>query len=556
MLTRLQVRDLVVIPALEIEFGPGLTVITGESGAGKSVLLDALGLALGARASADRIRRGAQRAESVAEFRVEAGSECARYLEERQLADPDEPGRCVARRTVDRRGRSHAFVNDTPVTRATLAGLGDTLLDVHAQGEAMRIARKRVQLALLDDYGVPVRKRRRLADAWDRWRRAVREMEALEAEQGNGGDAAALLDYQLRELEELDPQPGEYEAIDAEHSRLSQIDALRESAARALAALEDVDSLRSAASEIGRLEGDDPSLASAQENADSALALIDGALSDLRRYAERLAPDPERLAELDARIGRMHDIARKHRTEPARLPEIHASIADRVAAREASSERRDTLSAEIGQREEAYRAAALEVRKTRRKAADAFGRKVGRLMKTLGIAGGSLSVAFSEALNERGLDAVEFLVATNPDQPPASLARVASGGEQARISLAVTVVAAERSALPCLVLDEADIGVGGVTADTVGRTLRRLAGRAQVVCVTHAPQVAALGNRHLSVSRESGSDVSIAALTREERIEEIARMLSGARITERARENARDLLDGDGQESEVETDPG
>ena len=544
MLTRLRVNNLVVIPSLEIEFGPGLTVITGESGAGKSVLLDGLGLALGARASADRIRRSASRAEAAAEFTVESNGDCSRYLEDRQLADPDAPCRCVARRTLDRNGRSHAFVNDSPVTRATLAGLGETLVDTHAQGEGMRIARRDVQLALLDDYGVPVRERRALSEAWRDWRQVLSELNALEADGDGDGDAAALLDYQLQELEELDPKPGEYEAIDAEHSRLSQIDALRESAARAAAGLSETDPLRMAASEIGRLEVSDPTLEAARESADAALALIDNALADLRRFAERLEPDPERIAELDSRIARMHDIARKHRAEPHELPRIHAEIADRVAARSARSDRRAALDTEVARLEADYRSAALHIRKIRQKTAKAFGQQVGRCMRTLGIAGGSLSIAFSAACNERGLDAVEFLVTTSPGQPPAPLGKVASGGEQARIALAITVVAAEKSELPCLVLDEADIGVGGVTADTVGRMLRRLASRAQVICVTHAPQVAALGNQHLSVARSGKDGVSIAALSRDERVEEVARMLSGARVTEQARANARDLLAG------------
>ena len=544
MLTRLRVRDLVVIPSLEIEFESGLTVITGESGAGKSILLDALGLALGTRASAERIRRGAPRAEAVAEFSVPHGSDCARYLEERQLADPDDPGRCLARRTIDRSGRSHAFVNDAPVTRATLSALGETLLDAHAQGAGMRIARRNVQLSLLDDYGVPARDRRELAGAWRRWREVRKALEELEADDGGGREATALLDYQLQELDDLDPEPGEYETIDAEHTRLSHVDALRESVARAAASLEDCDPLRLAASEIGRLETTDPALGAARENTDSALALIDGALADLRRYAERLEPDPERLAELDARIARMHDVARKHRVDPGQLPAVREEIAARVNARAERSGRRETLEAESERLEAAFRSAALGVRKIRHTAAKAFGREVGRCMQTLGIAGGSLAVAFSDACNERGLDAVEFLITTNPGHSPASLGKVASGGEQARIALAITVVAAERSALPCLVLDEADIGVGGVTADTVGRMLRRLADRAQVICVTHAPQVAGARQPASHDRARRRRRCHPLVLSREERVEEIARMLSGARITEQARANARNLLDG------------
>ena len=541
MLTRLRVRNLVVIPALEVTFGPGLTVLTGESGSGKSVLLGALGLALGARASGDRIRPGAERAEAAAEFTLPAEGDAVGYLQQRDLTDGDDPTRCLTRRTLDAKGRSRAFVNDIPVTRATLAGLGQCLLDAHAQGEASRMARREVQIAVLDDFGVPAASRRRLAGVWRDWRRAREAQEALGAADDDG---ATLLDYQLRELDDLDPLPGEYASIDAEHARLSQVDALRDAALRAAAVLAATDDLRSAASELGRLGDSGPGLDSAREGLDSALELIDAASGDLRRYGENLAPDPERLAVLDERIARMHDIARKHRAEPGQLPAIRARIAGEIADRASRQDRHRALAREADRLQAAWRAEAQEVRRYRQAAAPEFAEAVGRRMQALGIRGGSLSVGFADACTERGMDSVEFRITTRPGHPPGPLGRVASGGEQARIALAVTMVAAERSALPCLVLDEADIGVGGVTADTVGRLLRRLADRTQVICITHAPQVAAFGDRHLAIGREGEDGVVITDLAPEDRIEELARMLSGARITAQSRENARALLAG------------
>jgi len=542
MLARLRVRNLVVIPELEVSFGEGLTAMTGDSGAGKSALLTALGLALGARASSDRIRQGASRAEALAEFDLPPDGEIAACLRDMQLHDPEDGRRCVTRRVLERNGRSHAFVNDTPVTRATLSRLGEMLLDIHAQGEGMRIVNRDVQLAMLDDFGVGADRLAALRREWTRWREALRKLEELASESGGGQEAAMLATYQLQELDELAPEPGEYDRIDAEHAKLSQIDSLREVAARADGALERMDGVRAAASDLANVNLDDPDLVAACEAVDSALSLIDSAQADLRRFADRLEPDPERLSQLDARIARMHEVARKHQTDPRQLPEIHEAIAGRVSAWSQRSERQEQLSQDAQAFERRYREAAGKVRKLRQGAAKAFGSRVGKAMRSLGVAGGSLTVEFRETCAERGIDAVEFRICTRPGAEPLPLAKVASGGEQARIALSVAMVAAEQSALPCLVLDEADIGVGGVTADRIGRMLHDLAERAPVICITHAPQVAAFGDRHLRVERADPAGIRIEELSPNDRVEEIARMLSGARVTDTARANARELL--------------
>lgn len=542
MLRRLSVRDLVVAPLIEVEFSPGLTVITGESGAGKSVLLDALGLALGARASADRIRPGADRAEAQAELAIVAGSEGERFLAEQELLDSDAPDICRLRRTVDRNGRSRAFINDRAVTSGALARLGATVVDIHAQGENTRLLRSEVQLGLLDDHALKPGMRASLAARWKEWRRAIADIEEIESEGSVGEDRLALLGYQHEELIELAAQPGEFPEIDGEHRRLSRLEELRAVVARGLAAMETSEALRIAAGELAALVDDDASLGSARESLDTALSLIDDAGADLRRYADRLEPDDERMRFLDERLRRMHDIARKHRVTPEELPDLAARISDQIERHGAREERLAAAREECRAREAAYRKEAGQVSALRRKAEGEFAGGIAERMRSLGIDGGTFVVEFHDAETEQGLETVTFRISTHPDHRPAPLGRVASGGERARISLAISLVAAERSALPCLVLDEADIGVGGMTADAVGRALRQLSERAQVICVTHAPQIAALGDRHLRVSRGAGAATDVTLLGKEERVEELARMVSGAGITDRARAHAKGLM--------------
>ena len=543
MLLRLSVRDLVVISALEIEFGPGLTVITGDSGAGKSILLEALGLALGARASVDRIRPEAVRAEASTEWALPQDGDTLRFLEERDLIDPDSPGLCTSRRTLDRKGRSRAFINDHSVTRNTLSSFAQELIDIHAQDENIRLAHRDVQLALFDDYALPAGERSRVGGAWRDRRRAGEELATVEAEIAAGADRRELLEYQIVELEELDPLPGEYEEISAEHVRLSQVERLREAVSRAIASMENTEALGTSARELSELGEREADFVSACGNLDASLSLIGDAVADLRRYESKLVFDPERAKFLDERLRRMHDIARKHHVTPEDLPEVRSKLAEVIGDAAAGSRRREELAGNLEQCEREYRARAKSVGEWRRAAAKVFETEVTEKIQSLGIQGGALVVDFTEAELEHGFESVEFLIKTHSGRQSAPLAEVASGGEQARISLAISLVAAAKSDLPCLVLDEADIGVGGVTADTIGRMLRTLADRTQVICVTHAPQVAALGNRHLRVRQSTKGNTTIEVLSDDGRAEELARMLSGATVTDKARAHARGLLD-------------
>lgn len=542
VLRSLTIRDFALVASLDIVFADGLTVITGESGAGKSILLGALGLVLGERAAADAVRHGAGRADISAEFDLSNHPGARQLLEEQALTDPDSAERCLVRRVVGADGRSRAFVNGAPVTLQVLRGLSEDLIDIHGQHDNQRITEPRVQLALLDDFGVESARRRACRDSFRGWKRARDQAAELEGRLQQHEDRATLLTYQLEELNDLGLAPGELEAIETEHRRLSQVQDLRASVTQGLEALEEDTVAGRVLRLLGNLDDDHPRLTAALDALRSADDLQSDAVRDLRGYDASLELDPERLQALDDRLTAIHELARKHRVAPEQLAAHGEALAAELQSISTDRSSLDDLRAAAEEHRAEYERQAARVSKQRRAAARDFARAVSGCMETLGIKGGSLTVEFSPAESETGLESAEFHVTTNPKYPPGTLQRIASGGERARIALAIQVVAAEKSAMPCLVLDEADVGVGGTTADVVGRLLRALAVNTQVICVTHAPQVAALGHNHLRVSKDAEQDTHIEGLATDTRVEELARMLAGADITDKSREYARTLL--------------
>ncbi|TDJ29204.1 MAG: DNA repair protein RecN [Gammaproteobacteria bacterium] len=542
MLKQLTVTDFALVSFLDVDLTSGLTVITGESGAGKSIVLGALGLVIGERANTEVIRHGAQRAVVSAEFELDEKTDAYAYLMELALADEDQPGRCLVRRVVSRDGRSRAFINGTPVTRQVLRTFTEGLIDIHGQHENQRLASKDVQLALLDDYGVIDADLQSLRASYRAWRDDLAAAERLRGLLASREDRASLLNYQLEELATLALAEGEFERIEKEHKRLSQAHDLRETVAVSLTSLEDMDPLRRTVRALEGIDDDQVQLVAAEEFLTSALSLIDDAMRDLRGYDDTLEVDPEHLTTIDARLALVHELSRKHQVMPADLASHYAKLQDELNTISMDRTEFDTLLESAQRHEAAYKKCAMVVSKQRHSAANGFSAAVSRCIKTLGIEGGELSLKFSPDESERGLESVEFRIVTNPNYPSASLSKIASGGERARISLAIQVVAAQKTALPCLVLDEADVGVGGTAADVVGRLLRALAEHTQVICVTHAPQVAALGDQHLRVHKDAEQDTHIEPLAEDTRIDELARMLAGADVTEESRDYARTLL--------------
>ncbi len=557
MLIHVDIRNLAVVEALSLELQPGLTVLTGETGAGKSILLGALGLALGDRADSGLIRHGAERAEVSATFDLADAPAARHWLAGRDL-EGDE-GLCIIRRLLSRGSASRAFINGRPATLQDLRELGGLLVDLHGQHEHQSLLGRPFQRALLDDYAGNGPRLAELGGAWRRWQEAARRLEAL---RGAGAERARRLEFlrfQIEELERLAPEPGEAAALEQEHRRLAHGRRLLEGCQRLAQILEGEDEtsadalLRRAAVELDDMVQADPALEEPAALLEQATIAVDEAAGAIRRYAERLDLDPARLAEVERRLDALLTLARKHQVDPDELPALLERLQAEAAELDGGEDRLRHLEREAAEARAAYEEAARTLRRRRRQAGARLARAVTAAMQEMGMEGGVFEVAVEPAEPAaHGTERVEFRVAANPGQPPGPLNRVASGGELSRISLAVQVIAAGDQAVPTLVFDEVDVGIGGRVAEIVGQRLRELGAARQVLCVTHLPQVAALGHHHLQVEKrtaEGATRTRIRALDRAERVEEIARMLGGVEITERTRSHAREMMERAGTAS-------
>lgn len=539
MLKHLTLKNFLLVDALDIGFDAGLTTITGESGAGKSILLNALGLLLGDRAHPDTIRPGKDKADVVAEFDLSQLPHLAARLTTDEL-EGDEAGQCLIRRIVGP-GRSRAFINGIPVTTQYLRSLGEGLVEIYGQNEHMRLADRNLQLAMLDAYAGQQAQVSKVRATYQAWQATLARLAELKARQTAANDRRELLAYQLKELQELALNDGEYESLELEQRRLAHAHKTLEILHFAEQSLEQLDELRSGASELDRIDDTHKTLASAQANLRDALSLLDDAAHDIRHYKDQVTVDPAALEEIDDRLSALLSLARKHKIEPGALHELTEDLALELNNMSADDAALVETEAAVEVEHQAFLDAAKKLSKARKKAAPKFAREVSGYMAKLGIGDGKFEVVFSEAEHEGGIDRVQFNVTTNPSFPSGPLQQIASGGEQTRISLSIQLVAAATSELPCLILDEADVGVGGTTADTVGRILRDLGDHTQVICITHAPQVAALGNYHLCVQKR-GNQTEILALDDAQRTAELARMLAGADITDKTMDYAASLL--------------
>ena len=542
MLKHLTVQDFALVKRLELDIEAGLTVITGESGAGKSILLAALSLVLGERASVDLVRPGATRADVHAEFDLTGLPATAQKLHQLALEDSDQLDTCLVRRTVSADGRSRAFINGSPVTLQVLRDITDALVDLHGQHDNLRLADRGVQLALLDDFAGTAAACAEVQSIFRALRDKEREAEALKALLDRDADRAELLRYQLEELETLGVEAGEFEQLETEHKRLSRVDTYLDTAQHAMDTIDQLDALRSAGRRLAEIDDDHPSLKGAQQTLADALDLLNDGQAELRRYSEALESDPERLQQLESRLSDIHTLARKHSTPPGHLAAFGESLAEALNGMAADTSAYDALLTDIDALEARYDKAAAALSRKRHRAAKKFDKAVTETVQKLALPKASISGQFESCRSETGIDAYELWVTTNPKYPAGPLQKIASGGELARINLAIQVTAAQTSQLPCLILDEADVGVGGTTADTVGRLLRDLGSHTQVLCVTHAPQVAAIGQHHLLVAKSESQDTEIFALSEDARLQELARMLAGADVTDKTRAYAATLL--------------
>lgn len=553
MLLHLQIRDFAIIDAVELELSGGLTALTGETGAGKSILVDAVMLAIGGRASADLLRHGAERAEVTATFDISGNESARRWLEAQAVGD--DSGEVVLRRVIGPDGRSRQYVNGQTLPAQAVRELGDCLIDIHGQQEFQSLIRSDTQRRLIDEHGrlepsaAPVRV---LATEW---RRLIGERDALAAMAQDRGARLELLRYQVAELEALALTDGEVASLLEERARLANHGRLAEAARNALGLAYEADGADAhalAARALAQLRTAaelDARLAASMRLLDEAVIGLGEAGRALGTYLESLDADPTRQDLVERRVAAIEDLARKHRVPAARLPSRLEALRGELAMLEQSAVALDGLDQRLAATRAQYRSAAADLSVARRAAGDGLATTVSALMQQLGMPGGRFTIGMETNADAEpaaaGVDRVEFLVSANPGQPVRPVARVASGGELSRISLAVQVAAAGQVAGACMIFDEVDAGIGGGVAEIVGRELRALGERGQVLCVTHLAQVASQAHQQLRVAKLSdgrSSRTTVTALGPEQRIEELARMLGGVAVTRKAREHAREML--------------
>ncbi|WP_104204876.1 DNA repair protein RecN [Billgrantia saliphila] len=554
MLTQLAIRDYAIVDSLDLELAGGMTAITGETGAGKSILLGALGLCLGERADAGSVRHGCERADLSARFDIATLPAARQWLAERELPVDD----CLLRRVVTTNGRSKAWINGQPATVADLKALGEHLVEIHGQHAHQALLREETHLRLLDDFAGQRTAVTELADTYRQWQSARRRLKRL-TETGDEVQARRqLLRYQVEELDAL--ALGEEELATLEHEQ-EQLAHAEETLREAQFAAECCDSdeggalalLNQAMHRLDPLPGSDRgSLAEVLAMLGDARIQIEEAARELHRFADATELDPERLAWVESRLGEVHRIARKHHVMPEELTALHQRLQSELDSLEGGEHDLEALRAEVEALRDAWREQARAIGEARRQAASRFGKAVQEQLAFLamGKARFEVDVETRQTPQPDGMEAVRFLISANPGQPPRPLTKVASGGELSRISLAIQVVAARHSTIPSLVFDEVDVGISGATAEIVGQLLRRLGENGQVMTVTHLPQVAAQAHHHLHIEKQAKRNTTqtrMALLDEAGRVSELARMLGGVSLSDRTLAHAREMLDASQQ---------
>jgi DNA repair protein RecN (Recombination protein N) len=548
MLTHISISNYTIVSALEVDLDAGMTVITGETGAGKSIMLDALGLCLGDRADSKAVRHGTARAEITAGFDISKIPAAIAWLEERDL---QHGGECLLRRVITAEGRSRAYINGSASTLQDCAELGALLIDIHSQHAHQSLLRKPVQRELLDAYAGHLLLAREVEQAASGWLRCQRELELLTGARDEQTARAQLLAYQVEELDELQLQEGELAELEQEQKLLANAGSILESAHAALELCDQQESGTRQALQL--LTGEcnaGASVDNARELLDSAAIQLSEARGEIQHYIDSVEVDPERLDAVQRRLEAIYDVARKHRVMPEAILPLHQQLQEELQGLADGGQRIEELQQQMTSLAADYAAGAKNLGKQRRSAAKKLVKTAGAILDSLAMGHCVLEVALgarnSDAPHPHGGEDVEFLISTNPGAPPQPLGKIASGGELSRISLAIQVVTASSGTVPSMVFDEVDVGIGGAVAEVVGRLLRDLSSRSQVLCVTHLPQVAAQGHHHLRVSKQVAKDsvqTSLTQLRADEKVEEIARMLGGVKITDQTLAHAREMLE-------------
>ena len=554
MLRSLHIRNLAIIDALDLEFEGGFSVLSGETGAGKSILIDALGLVLGDRADATQIRAGEAQAEISAEFSLDGSLPARAFLREQAMEDADNANGCLLRRVVAADGRSRAFINGVPASLANLRELGELLVEIHGQNEHQSLTRGETQRELLDDFGAHGELLAGVATAAREYADAEAGIERLRSVAGRDPAQLDFLRYQLRELESLKLGPGELQQLDIDHRRLANAGRLLDEGQRAQEMLYGGenslhDQLAAARQILSGLSSLETGFGDAEAVLQQAEVQVREAADTVRQLLDRLDLYPERLAEVERRLEAVHDLARKHRVKPEELPARLEALQQDLQGSEQAAGSLEKLQAQRAAALGRYKTAATKLSGARRKAAKDFAAKAAAIVREFGMPKAELSVAVDSAPQDKprlaGDDEVRLDFSANPGQPPRPLAKVASGGELSRVSLAIRLVAQQARTAATLIFDEVDAGIGGGTAETVGMKLRQLADKRQVLSVTHLPQVAAQGEHHYAIGKEvrAGKTLTrVTALDAKGRVAELARMLGGREITASTQAHAAEML--------------
>lgn len=552
MLVHLSVHNYAIVEHLDLELDTGMSVITGETGAGKSIMLDALGLTLGDRADSGAVRPGADKADILASFDISAIAEARDWLAERDL---EHDGPCILRRVITAEGRSRAYINGTPCPQADLKALGELLIDIHSQHEHQSLLKPETHRRLLDAYAGASDLARQVSLTAQRWKQTRNELERISNNSDEQRARQQLLSYQLEELENLSLGENELEQLEQEHKNLCNAESLLGNCRQVLDLCSESDAgnilsaLNSALQRLHSASNPPSALTEAANLLSSAQIQVEEAVGELNRFLDHFDADPQRLQQLEERLDSIYTLARKHRVQPHELATLQQQLLTELESLNADDEALERLATELDAYQQHFQDKAQELSALRSAAAQALAGAVETEMQSLGMPGGRFSIELRPLTQTEpqttGQEQIEFLVSANPGQPLKALAKVASGGELSRISLAIQVITAQTSRVPTLVFDEVDVGIGGPTAEVVGQLLRRLGERGQVLTVTHLPQVAAQGHQHLFVHKARGSDstrTAVAKLSHEQRVEEIARMLGGVDLTQESLAHARKLV--------------
>jgi len=551
MLSHINISNFAIVESLDLDIPNRLCVITGETGAGKSIMIDALGLALGNRADSGSVRHGADKADILASFDIETNQAAQNWLNQHDL---DEDGECILRRVINKDGRSRSYINGRPTPMSSLKALGEMLISIHGQHEHQALLKKDTHRHLLDQFSGLNKQVKQVAETYNQWQQQQKAYERIRDNAKELNDRVDLLRFQLGELEALNLQLNEFAQLEKEHKRLSNSEGLINQGHQALQVLSlgegsALDTVASILQLVTEMRQQDENLSETTELISSAEIQLQEAASNLQHYVESLDIDPERYQWVDQRIASAHQLARKHHITPNQLPKLQQNLAEELTSIEGGDEKIEQLLAQATTSQAAFLEKAQTLSKKRQQQGKKLSKIITQQIQTLGMPGAVVAVVVTPLpiaqANANGIDSVEFHVQTNPGQPSKPLYKVASGGELSRISLSIQVACAAKSNVTTLIFDEVDVGIGGAVAQVVGELLRQLGNENQVICVTHLPQVAAQGHHHLHVNKQTSKDTThtdINALSQDEKVAEIARMLGGLSITEQTLAHAKELI--------------